>query len=82
MLTPLLTWFSSAKLTLVLIALAVAAAALFYWRAYAKGEAAARADIVIVGMNKAIAANVAKQKALKNPKPDRAHDPNNRDTWR
>lgn len=78
MFTTLTTLFSSSKLVLIGIALLTALGALILWKVYAKGRASAQADIAIAGLNKAILANQAKQEALRNPNPDRAHDPNNR----
>jgi type II secretory pathway pseudopilin PulG len=81
-----LTWFSSAKLWLIGIALVTALVALILWRVFAAGRAAAQADIAIAGLRKAIEANQKRQQmANRSPEQkekDRANDPFNRDTWR
>lgn len=64
-----------------IVGLALALGAVIVWRIFAAGENAQKADAAIVGLNKAIIANVAKSKAEKSPRSERANDPNNRDTW-
>lgn len=76
---------SSVWLKVIGFGLVAALAGLIVWRIYAKGEAAAKADILIAGMAKAIRANQVKQAELtRTPmqkEKDRANDPNNRDNW-
>lgn len=79
----MLAFFSSAKLWLIGAGLAALVLALAFWRAYAKGEAAAQADIAIAGLNKAIAANAAKRQTEMRPTNEVAKDdPYNRANWR
>lgn len=79
------SFFASIWAKVIGLGLVAALAGLIVWRIYAKGEAAAKADILIAGMAKAIQANQAKQAELtRTPaqkETDRANDPNNRDNW-
>lgn len=79
----MLGFLSGAKLWIVGAALVAAIFGLAIWRAFAKGQAAATADIAIAGLNKAIAANTAKRQTEARKIDEVAsNDPNNRDTWR
>lgn len=74
----MLAWLSGAKIWLIGAGLAVILFGLILWRAFAKGEQAAQADIAISGLNKAIQANKARQNEELNPTPADS-DPWNRD---
>lgn len=79
----MLEFLSSAKLWLIGAGLALLLFGLVVWRAFAKGQASAQADIAIAGLNKAIQANAAKRSTEARTIDDVAqNDPNNRDTWR
>lgn len=69
---------SNIKVYAIGAALAVALIGLAIWRAYAKGEAAEKADIAIAGLNKAIEANNARR-AIEVTPVDVSRDPYNRD---
>lgn len=68
---------SNLKLYAIGALLTVAFFGAVMWRAYAKGEAAARADAAIAGLNKALAANAARRNEEVHPTPSDT-DPYNR----